>query len=188
METKLCCIKDSTIKGAGKGVFAKKLIPKGTKICSYRGKIVDEEVYHNLSENEKDKCYFVNKNHIIVGENIGAYINDIVDFREYDEKTLVDIIYNGYMPVHPDKEHNCHYWIIPNEKLRVYIYSLKDIQPEEELFAKYGNHYWERKFDETYYHYQTRMVQLQVPDYKNNISKPEPPMEEYKKLELVKSP
>jgi len=45
-------VKHSTIPGAGKGLFTKKMIPKGTRIIEYTGKIsVWKEVDHKQGQN-----------------------------------------------------------------------------------------------------------------------------------------
>lgn len=46
------CIKSSTIKGAGLGVFAKKFIPKGTLIGWYRGIFKTEEEWENTDQDQ----------------------------------------------------------------------------------------------------------------------------------------
>src|ERR1700748_2492302 len=72
-------VKRSTLKGAGKGLFTTKDIPKGKKIVEYKGKIskwkdVDDRKGLN------GYIYYVNRNHVIdawgTREALARYAND----------------------------------------------------------------------------------------------------------------
>ena len=63
---KYLVIKKSTLPGAGKGLFTKKLIPKGTRIVEYKGKITTwKEVDHLDGLNAY--IFYINRNHVIDG-------------------------------------------------------------------------------------------------------------------------
>src|SRR5271168_5351045 len=72
-------IKRSTLKGAGKGLFTGKDIPKGTKIVEYKGKITTwKEVDDRKGLN--GYIYYVNRSHVIdartTKEAFARYAND----------------------------------------------------------------------------------------------------------------
>ena len=156
MENKFLYCKQSTIPNAGLGVFAKCFIPRGTVICEYEGDIVDDESFEKASAYEKDRTIGCSDGISIIGRGIGAMINDIVDFREYPENVLVDILYHNFMPVHEGKDHNCLFFHDPKRRFPDVV-AVKNIEKDQEIFVKYGNHYWERKFDEEFYHYHERV-------------------------------
>ncbi|HVG17393.1 MAG TPA: SET domain-containing protein-lysine N-methyltransferase, partial [Chitinophagaceae bacterium] len=56
-------VKRSTIPGSGKGLFTKKLIPKGTRIIEYKGRITTWKEVKNDHTNAY--IYTVNNNHVI---------------------------------------------------------------------------------------------------------------------------
>src|SRR6201999_1252924 len=76
---KYLVVKRSTLKGAGKGLFTTKDIPKGTKIVQYKGKISKwKEVDDRNGLN--GYIYYVNRNHVIdartTKEAFARYAND----------------------------------------------------------------------------------------------------------------
>ena len=119
-------IKKSTIKGAGKGLFTTKFIPKGTRIAEYKGKISTwKEVDHAGGLNAY--IYYVNRNHVIDASKhikvLARYVND----AKGCEKGIKLI-------------NNCIYII---ENNRVFLESKKDIPANSELLAGYGKEYWD---------------------------------------------
>jgi SET domain-containing protein len=119
-------VKRSTLKGAGKGLFTKKDIPRGKKIVEYKGKITKwKEV--NALEGFNAYIYYINRNHVIDAARseraLARYANDA--------KGVVRTI---------GLRNNCTYRI---EGLRVFIYSLRDIPAGSELLVGYGKEYWD---------------------------------------------
>ena len=72
-------VKKSILPGAGKGLFAKELIPRGTRIVEYKGKITTwKEVDDNDGNN--GYIYYVKRNHVIDASRhtsaLARYAND----------------------------------------------------------------------------------------------------------------
>ena len=119
-------IKRSKVPGAGKGLFAKKFIPKGTRIVEYKGKITTwKQVDHRKGSNPY--IYYINRNHVIDAsraENaVARYANDARGLRQV--KGLAN---------------NATY---VEDGLKVYIESKKDITPGSEILVGYGKEYWD---------------------------------------------
>jgi SET domain-containing protein len=118
-------VKRSTIPGSGKGLFTKKLIPKGTRIIEYKGRITTWKEVKNDHTNAY--IYTVNNNHVIDARNqlksLARYINDATGL------TRIKGITN-----------NCTY---VNEGTRAFVEALKDIPAGSELLVAYGKEYWD---------------------------------------------
>ena len=119
-------VKKSNLPNAGKGLFARHFIPKGTRIAEYKGRITTwKEVKEDNSSNVY--LYYMNRNHVIDARNHkkskARYANDARGLKRIKGFTN-NAIYaeNGG---------------------RVYIESTKDITPGEEIFVNYGKEYWE---------------------------------------------
>lgn len=119
-------VKRSTIPGAGKGLFTKTAITKGTLIVEYKGKISDWE---NANHEGGDNAYifFVNKKHVIdASRRLSAFARYANDG-------------SGLKRVKGIKN-NCSYFI---QGKRVYIKATKDIPAGVELLVDYGKDYWD---------------------------------------------
>lgn len=119
-------VKKSTIPNAGKGLFTKKTIPKGTRIIEYKGKISTwKDVKHD--EGENGYIFYVNRNHVINAlpykQALARYSNDARGL------TKVKGITN-----------NCDYII---EGKRAFIEAKKDIPAGGEILVGYGKEYWD---------------------------------------------
>jgi uncharacterized protein len=118
-------IKTSTIPGAGKGLFTKVSIPKGTRIVEYKGTVTTWDVVKDDPTNAY--IYFVKPNHVIDAREhpkmMARYVNDAKGLVRTKTRT-----------------NNAQF---KNEGLRVYIIATKDIQPGEEIFVEYGRKYWD---------------------------------------------
>src|SRR5690606_8087854 len=72
-------VKKSTIPNAGKGLFTKKFIPKGTLIVEYKGK---RSAWRDVKDEDGKNGYifFINRNHVINGlpnkKALARYAND----------------------------------------------------------------------------------------------------------------
>jgi SET domain-containing protein len=118
-------VKRSTIPQSGKGLFTKKMIPKGTRIIEYKGRITTWKEVKNDHTNAY--IYTVNNNHVIDARNhlksLARYINDATGL------TRIKGITN-----------NCTY---VNEGTRAFVEALKDIPAGSELLVAYGKEYWD---------------------------------------------
>jgi uncharacterized protein len=123
---KSLAVKRSGLPGAGKGLFTKVFIPKGTKVVEYKGTITTwKEVDHKKGEN--GYIYYVKRNYVIDArphpEALARYANDA--------KGLFRV--KGI-------SNNAEY---TEEGNKVYIVAKKDIEPGREIFVDYGKEYWD---------------------------------------------
>lgn len=119
-------VKRSTLKGAGKGLFTKRDIPRGTKIVEYKGKVTSwKEV--DSKEGLNGYIYYVNREHVIDArpkkDAVARYANDAKGPARV----------NGV-------SNNCTYII---EDRKVFIKSMRHIPGGSELFVGYGKEYWD---------------------------------------------
>jgi SET domain-containing protein len=119
-------VKRSRLKGAGKGLFTTKDIPRGTKIVEYKGKITKwKEVDDRNGLN--GYIYYVNRDHVIDASDtkdaLARYANDAKGLQRVDGIT-----------------NNCTYII---EGVKVYIKAMRNIAAGSELFVGYGKEYWD---------------------------------------------
>ena len=119
-------VKRSTLKGAGKGLFTTRDIPRGTKIVEYKGKVTRWKEVDSL-EGTNGYIYYVNRNHVIdawpAREAIARYANDAKGLVRTD-----------------GVNNNCTYVI---EGRKVYIKSMRHIPAGSELLVGYGKEYWD---------------------------------------------
>ena len=119
-------VKRSTLKGAGKGLFTKKPIPRGAKIVEYRGKITSWKDVNDRN-GLNGYIYYVNRNHVIDAwshkKALARYANDA---RGLVRTTGIN--------------NNCKY---DTEGRKVYIYALKHIPADSEILVGYGKEYWD---------------------------------------------
>jgi SET domain-containing protein len=119
-------VKRSTLPDAGKGLFTKKFIPKGTRIVEYLGKITTwKEV--NSDEGKNKYIYFVKRNHVIDARRspkaLARYANDARGLKKIKGiSNNADYIEDG---------------------LRVFIEAKKNIAAGDEIFVNYGKEYWD---------------------------------------------
>jgi uncharacterized protein len=118
-------VKRSTLKGAGKGLFTTRDIPRGAKIVEYKGKVTRwKEV--DSQQGLNGYIYYVNRNHVIDAsprkEAVARYANDARGIVRTEGVS-----------------NNCTYII---EGLKVYIKSMRHIPAGSELFVGYGKEYW----------------------------------------------
>jgi len=126
LQEKNLVIKKSTLPGAGKGLFTKKTIPKGTRIVEYKGKVTTwKEVDHLDGLNAY--IFYINRNHVIDGSKhkkaFGRFANDAKGSKK--GSGLIN---------------NCKYVV---DGSKVFLESKKEILPDEEILAGYGKEYWD---------------------------------------------
>ena len=124
LEKKLI-VKRSQLPDAGKGLFTKVFIPKGTKVVQYKGKITTwKGVDHK--EGNNGYIYFVRRDYVIDARTwpsaLARYANDAEGLQKV--KGL---------------RNNAEYM---EEGEKVYIITTKDIPAGSEIFVEYGKEYW----------------------------------------------
>ena len=118
-------VKKSALPGAGKGLFTKKLIPKGTRIVEYKGK---RSTWKDVKDEDGKNGYifYINRKHVIDAlpnkKALARYANDA--------RGLVRI--KGLL-------NNSDYIV---DGLKAYIESKKEIPARGEIFVDYGADYW----------------------------------------------
>lgn len=123
---KQLAVKRSGLPGAGKGLFTKKFIPKGTKIVEYKGKVSS---WKNADHRDGGNgyIYYVKRYHVIDAlprkAALARYANDARGLIRLQGVT-----------------NNAEY---VEEGLSVYIQSTKDIPAGSEIFVGYGKEYWD---------------------------------------------
>ncbi len=117
-------VDESTIPGAGKGLFTRVAIEKGARIVEYKGRRTVWSEVKNDSTNYY--IYTINRNNVIDAQKtlsaFARYANDAKGF------TRVKGITN-----------NCVY---VNEGKRAFIESVKNIPAGAEIFVDYTQAYW----------------------------------------------
>lgn len=119
-------IKRSKIPGAGKGLFTKKIIEKGTRITEYTGRIT---TWKDVQKGDVFNAYvyYVKRGVVIDAMKhtkvLARYINDAAGI------TRIKGITN-----------NCNF---VNENGRVFIDAIKTIEARAELYVAYGKEYWD---------------------------------------------
>jgi uncharacterized protein len=119
-------VRESILPGAGKGLFAKEFIPKGSRIVEYKGKITTwKEVDDNDGNN--GYIYYVKRHHVIDASRhktaLARYANDA----------------RGLCRV-KGVNNNAEY---TEDGLKVFIESRKDIPAGTEILVEYGKDYWD---------------------------------------------
>jgi len=118
-------VKKSTLPGVGKGLFTKKIIPKGTRIVEYKGRITP---WKELSgKNFNRYIFYVKRDHVI---NASPYKKAVARFAN-DAKGLTKV--KGIA-------NNSSY---EQEGLQIFITATKDIAAGDEILVDYGKEYWD---------------------------------------------
>jgi uncharacterized protein len=119
-------VKESTIPGSGKGLFAKQFIAKGTRIIEYKGRITTwKKVQQSPVFN--GYVYYINRNRVIDAMN---YKKAFARFAN-DAKGTTKI---------KGLKNNCTYEVEGN---KVFITALRDIDAGSEILVSYGKDYWD---------------------------------------------
>lgn len=117
-------VDDSTIPGAGKGLFTNIDIPKGTRIVEYKGRRTTWKDVKNDSSNYY--IYTINRNNVIDAQKtlsaLARYANDARGFVRVKGVT-----------------NNCVY---VNDGNKAFIESVKNIPAGAEIFVDYTQEYW----------------------------------------------
>ena len=119
-------VKQSSLPAAGKGLFAREFIPKGSRIVEYKGEIT---TWKELDSDDGNNgyIYYVKKDHVIdASRDAGALARYANDARGLQRVKGIS--------------NNAEY---VEEGLKVYIESRKDIPAGAEILVEYGKGYWE---------------------------------------------
>ncbi len=120
-------VKKSTLPGAGKGLFTKVFIPKGTRITEYKGEVVTWKEVEKMADYRNGYVFFFNNQYCIdawkTKKGVAHYANDAKGL------TRVDGVKN-----------NCEY---VTEKKRCFIEATRDIPKGSEILVGYGGEYWQ---------------------------------------------
>ena len=129
-------IRTSAITGAGKGLFTKTFISKGTRIVEYKGTVTTWETVRHDATNAY--IYFLKPNHVIDArdhpKSLARYANDAKGLTKAR-----------------DKWNNARF---EPDGLRVFLVAIKNIPAGEEILVDYGRMYWDtvrlnKKIDNT---------------------------------------
>ena len=118
-------VKESTIPGAGKGLFTKIFIPKGTRIVEYKGRLTTWKEVENDYKN--GYIYSINTKDVIDAKTfkkaLGRYANDANGSgRKKGLSNNSEYVADG---------------------LKVYIEAVKNIPSGSEILVAYGKEYWD---------------------------------------------
>lgn len=121
-------VKKSQLPGAGKGLYTKVPIKKGTRIVEYKGEIITWKEYQKRVEENKDGyLFFISKKRCIdaypTPEHIARYANDargITRVKGLKNNSIYEIVGD-----------------------KCFILSQKNIEAGEEIFVDYTAEYWD---------------------------------------------
>ncbi|MBX2942476.1 MAG: SET domain-containing protein [Cyclobacteriaceae bacterium] len=121
-------VKKSTLPGAGKGLFTKKKIEKGTRIVEYKGEILTWKEVKELADDRNGYVFHINNKRCIDAWNykkaFGRYANDARGIgRIKGLKTNAE-------------------YVISDDKQKCFIEATRDIPAWSEIFVEYGADYW----------------------------------------------
>ena len=123
---KFLLVKKSRLPNAGKGLFTKTAIAKGTRIVEYKGKKRKWKDVKHL-DGHNGYLMYITRNAVIDAlpsiDTFGRYANDA----------------RGLSKV-KDLRNNCEY---VSEGHRCYIEAKRSIEPGEELLVSYGKEFWQ---------------------------------------------
>ncbi len=119
-------IKKSTLPGAGKGLFTKVFIPKGTRIVEYKGKVYTWKQVEDMPDERNGYVFYFTRNYVIDAwkhKGFAHFANDAKGIvRKEGAKNNSDYVTEGK---------HC------------YIEATKDIPAGSEIFVAYGPEYWQ---------------------------------------------
>ncbi len=119
-------IKKSTLRGAGKGLFTKVLIPKGARIVEYKGKVFTWKQVEKMPDDRNGYVFYFNRNYVI-----DAWKHKGFAHFANDAKGLVK---------QEGIRNNSEY---VTEGKRCFVEATRDIPAGSEIFVGYGAEYWQ---------------------------------------------
>jgi len=119
-------VKKSTIPRAGKGLFAARDIPKGTKLGYYAGVYMDEKRYNQL-KNQNYVWYIKNNLYVDAYPCKKALLRYINSFISRKQRIKMKKKYNTEPYSYGGK---------------LWYRTIRDVKAGDELFIDYGPDYW----------------------------------------------
>jgi uncharacterized protein len=120
-------VKKSTLAGAGRGLFTKIAISKGTRIVEYKGKKVTWKEVEKMADDRNGYVFFFNSKNCIdawqTKKSVAHFSNDAMGI------TRIEGLRNNAEYV--------------TEKKRCFIEASKDIPARAEILVGYGAEYWQ---------------------------------------------
>ena len=120
-------VKKSTLPGAGRGLFTKIAIAKGTRIVEYKGKLVTWKEVEKMADDRNGYVFFFNSKYCIdawqTKKSVAHFANDAMGIARVKG-------------IHNNSEY-------VTEKKRCYIEASKDIPAGAEILVGYGAEYWQ---------------------------------------------
>jgi len=120
-------IKKSTIPGAGKGLFTKVFIPKGTRIIEYEGEVLTWKEVEKMADDRNGYVFYFNSRYVLDAWN---YKKSLARYAN-DAKGIVRV---------EGLKNNAEY---VTEKKRCFIEATRDIPKGSEILVGYGGEYWQ---------------------------------------------
>lgn len=118
--------KRSVLPGAGKGLFTKVFIPKGTRIVEYKGEILVWKDVEKMANDRNGYVFFFNNQYVIDAWNSNGFAH-----YANDAKGIIRV---------PGLKNNSEYVTV---KKRCYIEATRDIPAYSEILVGYGGEYWQ---------------------------------------------
>lgn len=119
-------LKESTLTGAGTGLFTLNFIARGTCIVEYKGTVTSWKNVNHL-DGKNAYVFYVNRNHVVDAHEhpleLARYINDARGLQK-----IKGITNNAYYVV---------------KKKQIFVYALKNVPAGSEIFVAYGKEYWD---------------------------------------------
>ncbi len=119
-------LKRSTLSGAGKGLFTKVFISKGTRITEYKGQILTWKEVQKMTEDHNGYVFFFTNKYVIDAwkhKGFAHYANDA--------KGIIRV---------KGLKNNSEY---VTEGKRCFIAATRDIPARSEILVGYGGEYWQ---------------------------------------------
>lgn len=120
-------IKRSRIPGAGKGLFTKVFIPKGTRIVEYKGEILTWKEVERMPDERNGYVFYFTLKYVIdawkTKKSVAHFANDAQGISRVEG-----------MKNNSDYE---------TEGKRCFITAIKDIPAWSEILVAYGREYWQ---------------------------------------------
>ena len=119
-------VKKSTLPGAGKGLFTKVFIPKGSLIVEYKGEVVTWKEVEKMADDRNGYVFYFNSKYCIdawkTKKSVAHFANDAKGI------TRIEGVRNNAEYV--------------TQKKRCYIEAVRDIAAGSEILVGYGADYW----------------------------------------------
>ena len=119
-------IKRSSLAGAGKGLFTKVFIPKGTRIVEYKGEVLTWKEVEKMPDHRNGYVFYFT----------GKYVIDA-----WKHKGFAHFANDAKGIIRADGIKNNSEYV--TEGKRCYIEAAQNIPARSEIFVGYGNEYWQ---------------------------------------------